>query len=230
MNLAAYGGKIYRIGGMEPRNAPGTAADTFSVADAALFDPASRRWESLPSLPEPRSSHDFVVIGSKLIVTGGWALQGKSGQKWMGTLQVLDLGAIHPAWKSASQPFKRRALIAAAYRGKMYVMGGMTDKSEIVPDVDIYDPRSGLWTKGPPLPGTAANCFAPAATVHEGHLYVSLANGSLYRLNDAVQRWEEAGHATPRVAHRLVSGGTALLVIGGAADGNNFDLIEALNR
>jgi N-acetylneuraminic acid mutarotase len=230
MNLAAYGGKIYRIGGMQPHNAPGQPADTVSVSDSARFDPALMLWEALPALPEPRSSHDFVVVGSKLIVSGGWALQGKAGQKWMDTLQVMDLSKSPLTWKSAAQPFKRRALIAAAYNGKMYVMGGMTDTNVIVPDVDIYDPQSGTWTKGPALPGKALNSFAPAATVHEGKLYVSLGDGSLYRLNEAAQRWEEAGSATPRVAHRLVSGGKSILVMGGAAGGKNFDLIEVLDR
>ncbi len=35
LNLAAHGGKIYRIGGMESRNKPGETVDNHSVAEVA---------------------------------------------------------------------------------------------------------------------------------------------------------------------------------------------------
>ena len=37
--LVAHGGKVYRIGGMQPRNAPGEPADSVSVPTCAVFDP-----------------------------------------------------------------------------------------------------------------------------------------------------------------------------------------------
>ena len=228
MNLAAWNGKIYRIGGMGPRNQPGQSAEMYSTAECARFDPALMRWDPLPPLPEPRSSHDVVVIGSQLIVTGGWAMEGSAGQKWMDTLAVLDVAAEKPEWRSLAQPFKRRALIAAAWKGRMYVMGGITDKGAIVQDVDIYDPGTNMWTKGPGLPGTGINAFAPAATVYNGSLYVSVADGTLYRLNESMERWDEMGRATPRVAHRLVSDGKVMLVMGGAAAGKDLSSIEAI--
>ena len=48
MNLAAANGKIYRIGGMSPRNSPGAPADNYSTAENARFDPATGKWEALP--------------------------------------------------------------------------------------------------------------------------------------------------------------------------------------
>jgi outer membrane protein assembly factor BamB len=119
-------------------------------------------------------------------------------------------------------------MIAAAWNGRMYVMGGITEKGVVASDVDIYDPSTNIWTKGPALPGTGVSAFAPAATVHNGGLYVSVADGTLYRLNESMQRWDETGRATGRVAHRLVSDGKVILVMGGAADGKDFALIEAI--
>jgi hypothetical protein len=228
MNLAAWNDKIYRVGGMGPRNQPGQAAEMYSTAECARFDPVLMRWEPIPSLPEARSSHDVAVIGSQLIVTGGWEMQGSAGQKWMDTLAVLDLALDKPEWRSVAQPFKRRAVIAAAWNGKMYVMGGIAENGAIASDVDIYDPNTNIWTKGPALPGTGVSAFAPAATGHNGSLYVSVADGILYRLNESKQRWYETGRATGRVAHRLVSDGKVILVMGGAAGGKDFDLIEAI--
>jgi N-acetylneuraminic acid mutarotase len=169
------------------------------------------------------------VIDGKLIVTGGWALQTEAHTKFADTLAVLDLNTRSPAWKTVPQPFKRRALIATTYHGKMYVMGGMDEKNKIVHDVDIYDPATGRWTKGPDLPGDEIDGFAPAACLDGGKLYVSVADGSLYRLNDTAQTWEKAGSATARVAHRIVSDGNKILVIGGAEKGRNLDLIEPVN-
>jgi hypothetical protein len=72
------------------------------------------------------------------------------------------------------------------------------------------------------------NGFAPAACVHDGHLYVSVADGSLYRLNSSTQQWVKAGTSTPRLAHRIGSWADDILISGGAAKGNNFDLIESV--
>jgi N-acetylneuraminic acid mutarotase len=227
MNLVALDGKIYRVGGMSPRNSPGTPTDNYSTADAARFDPASGKWEALPSLPEPRSSHDVVVIGNKIIVTGGWAIRGKRTD-WADTLAILDLSAEHPAWTSVPQPFRRRALMAAALDGKMYVIGGFDEKSEIVRDVAIYDPVANTWSHGPQIPEGPGLSFAPAAAVHHGDLYVSVSDGTLYRLNRSSMQWEKAGKSTPRLAHRIASDGDSVLVMGGAENGKNFDLIEAI--
>jgi N-acetylneuraminic acid mutarotase len=226
MNLAALGGKIYLVGGMEPRNKPGTPSATFSVADCARFDPATMKWEALPPLPAPRSSHDVVAIGNQLIVTGGWTLKGPATTEWLDTLEVMDVSAAKLEWKSLKQPFRRRALIAAAYSGKMFVMGGFDEQGNISRDVAIYDPKTGVWTKGPDLPAGENSGFAPAACVHEGHLYVSVADGGLYRLNDANNAWEKRGSSTPRLAHRIVSNGKSILVIGGSEEGKTSDSIQ----
>jgi N-acetylneuraminic acid mutarotase len=131
-------------------------------------------------------------------------------------------------WKSEPQPFKRRALMAVAYDGRMYVVGGFDDKGHIIRDVSIYDPKSKTWSDGPALPEGPGLAFAPAAGVHEGTLYVSVSNGMLYRLSENGREWVTVGAATPRVAHRIASAGKSVLVIGGAANGKNSDLIEAI--
>jgi hypothetical protein len=46
MNLTVHAGKIYRVGGMAPRNKPGDAADNHSTAECARFDPATGKWEA----------------------------------------------------------------------------------------------------------------------------------------------------------------------------------------
>jgi len=228
MNLAAHDGMIYRIGGMAPQNAPDEPADNRSVAENARFNPKKMKWEELPPLPEPRSSHDVVVLGDQLLVVGGWTMKG-NGEDWPETVLTLDLSKKKPRWNSIPAPFRRRALMAAAFDGKMYVVGGFTDEHQVQRAVSIYDPKTQSWSDGPELPeGDRTAGFAPAAGVHEGNLYVSVSDGTLWRLAESGDAWEKAGASTPRLAHRLASDGRQVLILGGAAKGANLDLVEAI--
>ncbi len=228
MNLAAYKGQIIRVGGMEPRNAPGEKQAIFSVADVARFDPATKQWHALPSLPSPRSSHDVVVIGDTLVVAGGWNLLGAEGSEWAQTCLTLNLADPRAQWETLPQPFERRALIAAAHDGKMWVMGGIMKSGAVSNEVDVFDPAGKTWSKAPALPGTGTQTFAPAAAVWKGNLYVSLADGAVVRFDRERKMWAEAGFSSRRLAHRAVGTERELLLLGGAEKGNNLDLVESL--
>lgn len=229
MNLAEHAGRIYRVGGMQPRNAPGQPADTRSVADVARFDPASGRWDALTPLPTPRSSHDVVVVGTRLFVIGGWEMKGTSGATaWPKQMDVLDLAAATPVWTAVAQPFTRRAFIAATDGTTIFVLGGFDERSRVVRGMDMFDVATGTWSAGPALPGGPMNGFGAAAAVVDGRLYVSVDDGSIHRLNANRSAWEPVGRATPRIVHRLIPDGRRLIVAGGAAGGKNSDLVEAL--
>jgi hypothetical protein len=178
-------------------------------------------------LPVPRSSHDVVVAGNTLVVVGGWTLKGKDGTGWPDSMEVLDLSAPSLAWKRVPKPFKRRALIAAVHNGKVYVIGGFNERSQVVHGIAIYDLERGVWSDGPDMPGGPMNGFGPAAAVLDDTLYVSVDDRGLYRLAGTSQ-WEMAGRARPRIVHRLMSDGQRLLVAGGARGGQNSDLVEAI--
>jgi N-acetylneuraminic acid mutarotase len=218
MNLAAHAGKIYRVGGMQPRNAPGEPADNHSVADVSCYDPAAKAWTALLKLPEPRSSHDAVVLDGKLYVVGGWTMNGRDQKSdWLKTVLVMDLTSKSPEWSKVEQPFQRRALCVAGHNGKLYVIGGMNEKGAITKLVDIYDPKANKWSKGTPLPGDEGNGFSPAACTLGRRLYVSVADGVVYRL-DAKNAWERIGGIDAgRIVARLVPAASGrLLVLGGA--------------
>jgi N-acetylneuraminic acid mutarotase len=225
MNLATHTGRIYRIGGMDPRNKPGEPAENFSVASAACYDPATNTWTALPPLPKPRSSHDVAVVGDMLYVVGGWNMLGHDGEEWCDTMLVLDLANPSAGWKTLPQPFVRRALIAAVDDGKLYVIGGFTEDEEVSRKVDIFDPVAGTWAQGPELPGEDLNGFAPAACTVGGLVHVSVADGSVHRLLRS--GWEPVASVVPRIVHRAVSDGDAhLVLVGGAANAENLDLVE----
>jgi len=230
MNLAAYNGKVIRVGGMEPRNKKGEKAALHSTSEAESYDPKAKKWEKLPALPEPRSSHDVVVIGDTLYVVGGWKLDGEgTSGTWYETGLSLDLSADKPEWKSFPQPFKRRALTAAVHDGKVYVLGGLTASGPPEKKVDVYDPKTGKWSAGLEYPGSPRAGFSPAACVLNGRLYLNTADGAVLQLTENGDAWNEVGKVpTPRIVQRLVPWGDGLLVVGGAGEQGNVGAIEVV--
>jgi N-acetylneuraminic acid mutarotase len=227
--LVAHAGKIYRVGGMAPRNAPGTPADNHSTASCTVYDPATRVWAPLPDLPAPRSSHDAVVVGQHLFVVGGWHLRGKDRSVWHDTSLLLDLHAKEPKWEALPQPWQRRAFTAAVHAGKVYVVGGLNEDAESELTVNVFDPVTRQWAAGPDLPGPNTNGFSAATWPLAGQLYASPADGIVYRLAD--QKWTRVGTlAVPRIVHRLVDfGPQQLLAINGATPLGNVRLCEVID-
>jgi N-acetylneuraminic acid mutarotase len=231
LNLTAHKGLIYRAGGMQPKNKAGEPSDNHSLADVARFDPASGKWESLPPLPAPRSSHDLVTAGDKLVIVGGWQMKGK-GEKpeWPNTALVLDLAAAKPEWKEIPQPFKRRALTAVAVGTKVYAIGGLgLEGAER--RVDVLDVATGKWSEGPDLPGSDRNAFSPTACAVGGRVVVNTSAGPVYRLTEKGDGWEKVGDAaTKRMVARLIPLGADRVVLLGGATGvtGNADSLEVI--
>ncbi len=229
--LVAHGGKIYRVGGMQPRNKKGEKTDNHSLKSAARLDPKSGKWEDLPDLPEARSSHDAVFVGDKLYVVGGWTLLGAGKSPvWRDSMLVLDLAKQPLQWEAQPQPFRRRALTAAAFHNKVYVIAGLTYENETELGVNIYDPSAKTWTKGVSIPGPILNGFTPASCVAGDKLYVNAVDGKLVRLNDKETSWDEVGTVkNPRFVHRMVAPSPdQIVVLGGASKKGNVAVVESI--
>lgn len=231
MNLATHGGKIYRIGGLQPRNGPDEPADNVSITDCSCFDPKTNKWLPIASLPAGRSSHDLVVAGDKLIVVGGWESKGKGNLPfWHETSLMLDLKDKDAKWESIPQPFKRRALTAASSGSKVYAICGMDENGALINQVDVYDLVSKKWSIGPALPGDKTG-FSPAANIIQNKVIISTSEGLVFRLNESANGWEKVGTSnTKRIVHRLVPFGNNALLVGGAAPGGagNFADLEVV--
>jgi hypothetical protein len=227
--LVAHGGKVYRIGGMNARNAtPDDEEQLHSSAEFAEFDPSTGQWTALAPLPAPRSSHNAVVIGSRLYIVGGWALSGSSPGEWQRSALVYDFAEPQAGWQQLPDPpFNRRALAVGHWNGRVVAIGGLDEEGEVLQRINLFDPDTGEWSDGPELPGNGHSGFGVSAWNLNGELYVSGLRGSVYRLNDAGSAWEELARlARGRFFHQLVpapSGG--LLAIGGASrDGHLADI------
>ncbi len=229
--LVSSGGKLYRVGGFTARNATGEKKDLWSVADVSRFDPATRKWEKLPPLPAPRSSHDAVVLDNKIYVAGGWNMTGGGkGSEWHRTAVVLDLNQPTLAWKELpTPPFVRRAVSLGTQNGKVYVIGGMHESGETSSEVDFYDPATNTWQQGTDLPGKPIEGFGNSSFELGGKLFVSTVEGNLQRLDG--DRWTLVAKLQhPRYFHRMLPlSDTELLFIGGTArSGDRVEQIETV--
>lgn len=219
--MVEHRGLLYRVGGFTATNRSGEKEDLRSQADFARFDPAGSVWESLPSLPEPRSSHDAAVVGDTLYVVGGWNMQGGGkGAKWHDAALSLNLAADKPEWRPiASAPFKRRALAVAAWKGRLYCLGGMQEQGGPTTAVAVYDPAKNAWSEGAAMLGNAMDGFGSSAFACGNSLYVTTSSGSIQRLSGDGEAWEFVGQlAHPRFFHRLLPWQDGKLVIVGGSN------------
>ncbi len=219
--MVPHGGKLYRIGGFEARNAQGEDDSLWSVNTVACFDPQTVQWTDIAPLPEPRSSFDAAVIGDTIYVVGGWSMQGEEHRVWHVSGWQLDLSQSAPSWQPiAAAPFERRALAVAAHQGKLYAIGGITSGGETVRETNVYDPVTDKWSAGPELVGTdGMTGFGAAAFATGGELYVSSVTGSLQRLSHDGSEWNVVGQTpTARFFHRMLPlDDQRFVVIGGSS-------------
>ena len=121
-------------------------------------------WHTAAPMPERRSYFAAAQLGGAVYVSGG--MVGASGRF------VLRLDRFDPSrnrWaRLADQPAAARASAGAAYRGRLYVLGGQTP-SGVTRRVDVYDPRAHRWSRSAPLPAARYNAAAAALG---GRLYV----------------------------------------------------------
>ena len=232
--LVTDGKSLYRTGGMVARNAEGEEHDLHSVADCARFDPETKTWTKLPSMPEARSTHDAVIIGRTLYVVGGWTMNGAAEEsEFCTTALALDLDHCENGWRVFSQPFQRRALAAGEHQGKLAVIAGLTDTGMTIDQsVDLYDPSSGAWSKGPALPKLSrTEGFGPSAITVDGRLYASGSSGTILRLTEDGKQWEPIGAwVLPRLTHRILPGPNhTLLAVGGNSRGEQTPVIESIS-
>ncbi len=224
MPLVSYQGKVYRVGGLNALNASGEEEILKSVDTFACFDPETKEWSAMPSLPNGRSSHNAVVVGDHVYVIGGWQLDGDDGGDWQPGALRFDLSDPNAQWEELIEPsFKRRALAVGHHEGKVAVIGGMTDDQEISKNVFFFDPRSGEWSEGPDFPGMSFHSFGLSAWNEGGELYACGMAGVVYRYKEAAGDeeavWEEVNKlSTKRFFHQLVPNGKGgLLVVGGVS-------------
>lgn len=226
--LVGDGIYLYQLGGMRAQNGAREPVALRSVAEIERFDPSRNRWQPMPSMPEPRSSHQAVVVDGTVYVVGGWALDGGMNDgTWRDTMLIADLSQPTLTWKSVKVPFQVRAMGVAALGKGIYVLGGLAPEGSTT-RVHRYDIASDSWADGPSLPEESS---LARAAVHAGRLYVSGGDGAVYRLSQDELEWERVGSLRyPRLFHEMVASEGGPLVLAGIPENGRGARVRVIER
>jgi hypothetical protein len=178
--------KIYVVGGWD-----GKALDVLEE-----YDPATRRWRTLPPMPTARYGAGIVSWVGRLIVFGG-----HDGTNPLNTVEMYEVSL--NKWYSSSylpadpdyispMPTARWALGAALAMDDTavqmaYLMGG-SDDTKTLSTVEVYDPNTDVWWTntcvGMPIPSMAlslavTNNIVTGDKIYAVGGYMSLTKGAL---------------------------------------------------
>ena len=144
--LAGLDGAIYLAGGL-------TGISHSAEANFWRFDPEALAWESLEPLPQgPRGSLGAGVIDGVLYVVGGSAndLSGPA------TSDLARYDPVEARWDLLEpMPTAREHVGVGVAAGMVIAVGGRDgghETTEMLEATERYDPASGTWSVGTPMP------------------------------------------------------------------------------
>jgi N-acetylneuraminic acid mutarotase len=154
---ATASGRLYVIGGQ-------TDTGSAYVNSVQEFNPTTTNWTFKAPMPTARSAGAAAVIGDRIYVAGGRPPRGND-------FAVYDVTG--NTWQTLpSLPSQRNHLTACAIAGKIYVAGGRLEAgftSAMTSVLEVFDPQTGQWTTGAPMPTTRGGVNGIAAN---GHFFV----------------------------------------------------------
>ena len=215
--MVAHKGRILKVGGSQATNAPDEDHNLHSLDIIESYNPKNNNWTLRGRLPEPRSSHEAVVIGDILYVFGGWDF-GNGREAWLGCISA-DLSKEKLVWKQLPEmPVDRRAFSIAHDDRYVYVVGGMDDEGTMN-DFDFYDTKEEEWARGPEVPTKGGlKAFGSAAGYWKGSVYASDSADVLHRYDVVDEQWHKGSTlVVGRFFHRIVCYDEDLYVIGGTS-------------
>ena len=142
--------KIYIIGGTlfeNFRNGP------WGLSTVEAYDPQTNTWQRLADMPMPREKPRAAVVNGIIYVFGGF-----SRKKGAETKHPVHVDAYDPrtdTWtRKGDMPVSRIYFGLGVVAGKVYLMGGNEGLDlaleQRMDRVDVYDPATDTWLKGPP--------------------------------------------------------------------------------
>lgn len=127
-------------------------------------------WETMSPMPTPRAMMGTAVLDNIIYVIGG--ITGEMGN----SVEVAANEAYDPltnTWSvNTPMPTPRMGLVAVAFNGKIFAIGGYnyTGNPSVVHDiVEVYDPVSDSWTPASPMPAPRTHS---EVAVHNGRIFV----------------------------------------------------------
>lgn len=173
--LAANGNYIYAFGGFAYNE--GTKPAWKSIDTIDRYDIRTNTWTTIGKLSKPRSSNIAATVGDKVYLVGGWDATPKAPNDFEGTfhssVDVFDLKTETVSVAPYQIPLPlRRAFTGVEYKDQILLVGGLgvgSSHFELISNVTLMDPKTGIATELPKLPFAT---FAPAAETIGDELFV----------------------------------------------------------
>ncbi len=216
LGVAIADGRLVAVGGISGGQV---------LKSVSVFDLAAKSWSALPDMDTARHGMAVAAVEKSIYAIGGSTAPDDS--QVVSTAEVLKLPArkIQPAsqWRSLpNAPTARLMMAWTVLNDKIWIIGGLRSGAEPLDLVESYDPKTGAWDTGPPLPIPLHHA---AAATYRGEVVVlggasdQLANGSnkVFALRDG--NWVPLPSLThARAAPAAAVVGDKLVVVGGQND------------
>ena len=145
--------KIYIIGGSLFDNRGGP----FGLSTVEVYDPQTNTWQRGADMPTPRTNAKAAVVNGTIYVFGGYNSKDNFLQNWKMADHVEAYNPETDTWiRKRKMPISRIYFGLGVVAGKVYLIGGTTgfgeEQEQRMDRVDIYDPATDTWAKGPKMP------------------------------------------------------------------------------
>jgi hypothetical protein len=226
-------GRVLAAGGTARGTGAASGGQTIApVATAEIFDPRSGSWRATSSMSTSRFEHTATALADgKVLMVGGQG-PGEGGRVTaLATAELYDPAAdSFVATTNLSEGRTNHAAALLADKSTVLVVGGAggTNADVSLGSAELYDARSGSWTRAAPL--SEARTGATATLLSDGRVLLaggesatrgqrrSLKKGEVF--DPQAREWRSAGDMQcPRSeqAAALLSDDSVLVVAGDAA-------------
>ena len=152
-STAVVADKIYLIGGSLFENHAGP----FGLSTVEVYDTQTNTWQRGADMPTPRTNAKAAVVNGTIYVFGGIIQKTSSFRNWKMADHVEAYDPRTDTWTQKKEmPISRFYFGLGVVAGKIYLIGGTTGLGEgqeqRMDRVDIYDPATDTWAKGPKMP------------------------------------------------------------------------------
>jgi hypothetical protein len=111
------------------------------------YDRRAQRWSRAPKPDTPRVNMAMSALSDQIYILGGREGTGKAGVS-LSSVEHLTPGEAPERWRPApAMTAARSALGAAALLGKLYCVGGQSDRATHA-TLEFFDPGAGRWVVG----------------------------------------------------------------------------------
>ena len=224
--IAALNGRVYAaggfaMGGFDPENeAVGPSAKMWS------WSPDIGAWQSEIAMPAARADFSLLALDGRLYAVGGL----------LGEDNIFVFDPAEKSWETIeiTSGVTRRGAAAVVGDGRIYIIGGLAG-SETVARVDIYDPSTDIWSRGPDLPD-ARSGVAVAFAGGQVHVFGGRAADQRTTLTShstllpGSGEWDAAADLpSPRTGAAAAVLDDGIYIIGGGSGGGFFAPFTALD-